>query len=111
MTYRTTSTRKARYSPYVMGGLGYSFVISSDVGAKNSTSLVFGAGFKYNISRRIGTGLEWSFRKTFTDSVDGIDNIGVENNVFFHNKDWFSIVGVFVSYKIFNWKDDCPTYD
>ena len=39
------------------------------------------------------------------------ENIGADNNVFFHNKDWYSIVGIFVTYKIFNWREDCPAYE
>lgn len=110
-TYKTTKIRKERYSPYVTGGIAYSIVLTSNVPAEHTTSLAFGGGLKYNLTVKLGVGFEWTFRKAFNDSLDGVYNTGEENNVFFHNKDWYSIVGVFVTYKIFNWREDCPAYD
>ena len=110
-TYKTTNIRKERYTPYVTGGIAYGIVLASDVPAEHTTSLAFGGGFKYNITAKLSTGLEWTFRKTFNDSLDGVNNTGEENNIFFHNKDWYSIVGLFITYKIFKWREDCPAYD
>lgn len=107
MPYKATKVRKYRYTPYVVGGLGYTVVPGGD----SSPSLSFGGGFKYNLTRRMSGGLEWSFRKTFSDELDHVQNIGFENNVFFHNKDWFSIVGVFITYKFFDWGLDCAAYE
>jgi hypothetical protein len=109
-SYKTTKIRKYRYTPYVTGGITYTSVLSSDVPAENTPGLAFGAGFKYNLTVKLGAGFDWSFRKTFNDSFDGINNPG-ENNMFFHNKDWYSLVQVFITYKIFDWKEDCPAYD
>ena len=106
-----TKIRKERYTPYVTGGFAYSVVLASDVPAEHTTSLAFGGGFKYNLTTKLSAGFEWSFRKAFNDGLDGVYNTGVENNLFFHNKDWYSIVGLFVTYKIFNWREDCPAYD
>jgi hypothetical protein len=110
-TYKPASIRKERYTPYVSGGFAYGIVLASDVPAEHTTSMAFGAGFKYNLSMKLSAGFEWSFRKAFNDSLDGVHNTGEENNVFFHNKDWYSIVGLFITYKIFNWREDCPAYD
>jgi hypothetical protein len=110
MDYQTTKLRKDRYSPYVSAGIGYASVLTSDVDAASATTLTFGGGFKYNLAR-VGVGVEWTFRKTLNDRLDGVENSGAENNVFFHNKDWYSIVGFFITYKIFNWREDCPAYD
>jgi hypothetical protein len=106
MTYEATKIRKDRYTPYVSGGLSYAIVF----GGKPATGLSFGAGFKYNLTRRMSGGLEWSFHKSFSDMLDNAPNIGSEYNLFFHNKDWYSIVGVFITYKIFDWGLDCPAY-
>ncbi len=112
MSYETTKLRKDRYTPYISAGIGYASVLTSDVQAESATTLNFGGGFKYNLTRRIGIGAEWTFRKTLNDMLDGVENIGADNNVFFHNKDWYSIVGIFFTYKIFNWREDCPeAYD
>jgi hypothetical protein len=35
-------------------------------------AMVFGLGFKYSINNRLGLGLEWGMRKTFTDYIDDI---------------------------------------
>lgn len=107
MEYEATKIRRDRYTPYVSGGLGYSIVL----GGESTALLSFGGGFKYNVTRRLSAGAEWTFRKTFSDMLDGLPNVGEENNVFFHNKDWYSIVGVFVTYKIFDWGLDCPAYE
>jgi hypothetical protein len=57
-------TGEERYlnSVYVAGGLGYTLFL----GRGNSFIIPFGAGFKINLSNRLSTGVEWSFRKTFT---------------------------------------------
>jgi hypothetical protein len=111
-TYKTTKIRKERQTPYVTGGFTYSIVLGGDVPQAESTpGLAFGAGYKYNLTVRLGTGIEWAFRKTFNDNLDGVSNPGPENNVFFHNKDWYSLVQVFITYKIFDWREDCPAYD
>ena len=107
MPYETTRIRKNRYTPYVTGSIGYTIIL----GGSYSPAFSFGGGFKYNVTRKISTGAEWPFHKTFSDELDGLHNDGVENNLFFHNKDWFSIVGVFITYKIFDWGLDCPAYE
>jgi hypothetical protein len=117
--YEPTKLRKNRHSPYVTAGIGYASVMGSvveaprdpDAMAKSSTTIIFGGGFKYNLARRWSMGAEWTFRKNLNDLIDGVENIGADEGVFFHNNDWYSIVGIFVTYKIFNWREDCPAYD
>jgi hypothetical protein len=120
--YQPTKLRKDRYSPYVSAGIGYASVMASDIQrisgaldpntkAKSSTTLIFGGGFKYNLARRWSMGAEWTFRKSLNDMLDGTENIGTDQGVFFHNNDWYSIIGLFITYKIFNWREDCPAYD
>ena len=112
MDYKPTKLRKNRYSPYVSAGIGYSSALSSNVNAASATTINFGAGFKYNLARRWSMGAEWTFRKTLNDLLDAEENIGADQGVFFHNNDWYSIVGLFITYKIFNWREDCQAgYD
>jgi hypothetical protein len=82
------------FSPYLFGGPGF-FIFEpradyqgetlslrdlgteGQIDAENQYSLygvaaVFGFGIKYSISNRIGLGLEWGMRKTFTDYLDDI---------------------------------------
>lgn len=113
-----TGNRKLRYTLYTAGGLGYNILLSGDpsVPEPNSShfTLPFSLGFKFNTGKRLSAGLEWSPRKTFKDSaIDGITNIGELNSDFhlFGNNDWYTFAGVFITYKIFNYREDCPTYD
>jgi opacity protein-like surface antigen len=115
--------RKDIWSPYITGGLGYNRVLSSTPSslpstlypavspAKNNMIITFGGGFKLTLSRRWAAGTEWTFRKTFSDSFDGLENPGQEFNTFFHNNDWYYLVGVFVTYKFWEYMEDCPAYD
>jgi hypothetical protein len=108
MPYETTKIRKNRYTPYVSGGIGYGIVF----GEGQTPALNFGGGFKFNVTTRLSAGAEWTFRKTFNDLIDGAQNIGYDQkSTFFHNKDWYSIVGIFITYKIFDWGLDCPAYE
>jgi opacity protein-like surface antigen len=104
-------TRKDRITPYVTAGLGYNFVFSSENRGTTDLVLTYGAGFKFNISKRLSAGGEWSFRKTFNDRLDGVVNPGPDNTVFYHNNDWYSIVGIFVTYKFLRYLLECPAYD
>jgi len=103
--------RKDRITPYVTGGLGYNFVFSSANRGTTDLVLTYGAGLKFSVSKRISAGGEWSFRKTFNDYLDGHANPGPDNTVFYHNNDWYSIVGIFVTYKFLGYLLDCPAYE
>jgi opacity protein-like surface antigen len=66
------------WSPYVFGGLGYTFFsVSPNTGIPKNTSFVlpYGVGIKYQIKRPWNIGLEYGTRKTFTDYLD---NLGPE---------------------------------
>lgn len=108
--YRPTK-RKDNYSPYVTGGIGYNLVFSPDVRGSTAVVLAYGAGFKFNVSKRVSSGIEWTFRKTFNDRLDGIENPGADYATFNHNNDWYSIVGIFVTYKFLKYLTECPAYD
>ncbi len=101
---------KNRFAPFVFLGVGGNFLLSSG-GFENPITIPFGLGIKYNIFERLTLGLEWSYRKTFTDQIDGVLNVqDDENTPVIHNDDWYSLCGVFVTYKLFRDKIDCPTY-
>ncbi len=109
-----TANRKMNRSVYLSAGLGYHFVLNSDAaGAKNHFVLPFGIGYKINATKKLSAGAELSVRKAFTDKgIDGVTNIASEsNNTLFGNKDWYTFAGIFISYKIFNFREDCPAYE
>ena len=109
-----TANRKLNRSLYLTGGLGYHFILTSDVPeAKNHFFLPFGIGYKVNIGKKLSAGAELTVRKTFSDlALDGVTNITTEpNKALFGNKDWYTFAGIFISYKIFSYREDCPAYD
>jgi hypothetical protein len=85
-----------------------------------ATTIPFGFGFKYNLGRRVGVGVEYQVRKIFSDKLDNlddplafIDEESIENtyNGNMHNSDWSGYLGVHVTYMIYMGKNACPVYD
>jgi len=102
---------KHRFAPFIFLGIGANYVFSSG-GFENPITIPFGLGIKYNIFERFTLGMEWSYRKTFNDQIDGVINTQDDQNTpVIHNDDWYSFCGVFVTYKLFRDKIDCPTYN
>lgn len=66
-----------------------------------SYSLLFGVGFKFNITRFVSTGIEWGMRRTGTDYLD---DLSYGNPPSFagnpKNNDWYSFFGLILSFKI-----------
>ena len=98
------TVKKWDYTTYISGGVGYASISNIPV------TIPFGVGFKLNVTNTICTGFEWSFHKTFNDLIDGAENSTNINSVI-HNNDWYSFLGIFVTYKFFNFMVDCPAYD
>ena len=109
--YETGKRRKDKFTPYATGGMGYSHVFDQDKQANLAVIFTGGAGVKMNVTKTISTGMEWSFRKTFNDLYDGLENPGPDYNRFYHNNDWYYIVGIFVTYKFLSYLYECPAYD
>jgi hypothetical protein len=111
LPYKTTH-RKFNHSVYLSGGMGYHFVVSSNVASKNHFTIPFGIGYKLNVSKKMAAGAELSVRKTFTDKIDGVTNFpSGQNKDLFGNNDWYTFAGIFITYKIFNFREDCPAYN
>jgi len=105
-----TAHKKTKYSPYVTAGLGYGLNLSSE--GKSHLYLPFGLGVKADLWQKLSGGIEVSMRKTFTDKIDGVYNPGGEGMQSpMVNTDWYMFTGIFLTYKIFNYNDDCPTYN
>ena len=98
------------YTPYITTGFSGALILSSDPASDNLLSLPVGLGVKLNVSKRITAGAEWSFRKTFNDRLDGLENPSGKYSVL-HNNDWYSFLGVFITYKFFNFAAECPAYE
>ena len=109
MPYVINRWKKAN-TPYIFAAVGYSLVLSSTTDmAENHVTIPFGVGYKYRFNDKAALGFEWGMRKTFTDKLDGILNPGPDGSYSkLHNNDWYSFVGIFVTFKIFEKGFDCP---
>jgi hypothetical protein len=103
--------RKINFTPFLFGGVGYELVLQSQGNTGNHVALPFGAGVKYLLNRTTTVGFEWSFRKNFTDNIDGVQNPGkpIDKSVISHN-DWYSFAGFFITFRLFDHIGDCPVY-
>ncbi len=100
-----TGEEKWLYSTYLAGGIGCAL----SIGNKPFITIPFGIGLKVNLTTRLSSGCEWSFRKTFRDDIDNVENqLG---NTILNNNDWYSFIGIFISYKFFKFAADCPAYN
>ena len=106
----TPNLGKWAYTPYISSGIAGALIIGTDVTAENLASFPFGIGVKVNLTSRISAGAEWSFRKTFTDRIDGLENPSGTSSLL-HNNDWYSFLGVFITFKFFNFAKECPAYN
>ena len=105
----TPNIGKWAYTPYISTGIAGALIMGSDAASENLVSFPFGLGLKLNLTSRISTGAEWSFRKTFSDRVDGLENPSGTYSIL-HNNDWYSLLGVFITFKFFNFAAECPAY-
>lgn len=129
--------KKASFSSYVTAGLGFTYYpydlnrMYSELegipvpqgvdpaGSALTTSLPFGIGFKFNVGKRMGLGVEYQMRKIFDDRLDDLDDPlahmsglpGVSYTDSFHNNDWTGFLGVFLTYKVYLGNKACPAYD
>lgn len=109
--YSTFRSRHIDYSPYIAGGAALSMMSQ----AGPFLSVPFSAGFKVNVANQVGVEIEYGFRKTFTDKLDGqfeITDSGGEpvDKTWTHNNDWYSFLGVSVTWKIYNRLAGCPAF-
>jgi len=109
MDYRTGS-RQHRFTPYIFGGLalfhfnpkteitdpisretvtvslhdlnteGQGLIKNRDNYKRISVAVPFGVGIKFSLSSHTCIGLEWGFRKTFTDYIDDISTTYMDRN-------------------------------
>jgi hypothetical protein len=129
------------YTPYIFVGLSI-FNVNPKVSALSSDTVItaypkesssdnvtsvampFGLGFKA-IMGNFTFGLEWNFRKTWTDRIDGLENQYLTGNTYddpiqynqpqgyqrgiFNTNDWYSFIGLTVSFRPSPAKNACPT--
>jgi len=105
MSFTTLRYKKDNFSPYVIIGVGGAYI-----GGNIIPKIPFGVGVKYCPASRVTLGLEWRLNKTFDDGIDNYHNVYDGSKAMFHNNDWFSFMGLTVTYRLFNNKFTCPAY-
>ena len=93
---------------YVSGGVAYALMINAT--STDAISFPFGAGYKLTITQKISTGIEYTFRRSFSDNIDNIDPLENVSQSLLHNNDWYNYLGIFITYKFVNFAVDCPAY-
>lgn len=102
-----------KFSPYFNVGLALFYAENID---NIQLAIPFGLGVKYKISPKFELGLEWSYRKTFTDKLDGISEFSTvglyeyKQQGQINNNDWYSFVGINILYNLAK-KKRCPVYN
>ncbi len=104
-----------------------------------SYNVLFGLGYKFNITRDITGAFEWGLRRTGTDYLDDVSSTYPHPNAFENNQialalydrsienrgentnfqrgnpntnDWYSFAGIILTYKISNLtRQKCPAYN
>jgi len=110
--------KETPYSTYLFAGIGmqtYNYDISYTTqvaGSEISPTIPFGMGFKFNISKRWGFGIEGGLRKSFSDKLDNLDDplsytnttvtpsVQIKYTDLWHNNDWTAYLGVHLVYKL-----------
>lgn len=105
---------KNTYSSYILSGVSYFMVPNTNT--PHQLAIPLGMGLKFNLKRNWAAGVEWSFRKTFTDDIDGLDGKSFfmdthKQTGFANNRDWYSFCGIFLTYMIYNEEMKCAAYD
>ncbi len=105
MSFNTRHLKKDNFSPYVILGIGGAYIDGEIL-----PHFPFGVGIKYCPISRITIGWEWRLSKTFNDNIDNYKNVYDGSQAIFHNNDWFSFVGLFITFRLYNNNKTCPVY-
>lgn len=151
-----TGNGKNKYTPYIFAGVGF-FFFEPQIGGHNlrdlgtegqkigfndrtpyeqrGLAIPFGIGFKYSLTEKLGLGVEWGMRKTFTDYIDDVSTtyyldassyMNPELNVVLSDpslshmpndergnpqtKDWYNFFGITLTYKFNVGNTVCSNY-
>lgn len=87
-----------RFTPFVFGGMGLSYVKADDKG-HIGFQIPVGIGVKYKIGARVNLGLEWGIHFTQSDWLDGVkDPYYIKSSGIFKNTDCYSTLQLTLTY-------------
>lgn len=124
LPYEIGDIKKKSFTPYIHTGLAV--YLASSTQALNM-AVPIGMGVKKNIRPRLVVGIEWTFRRTFSDGLDNLIGEDLKNydsaygiNInkanrhkqtgFLYTKDWYSFANLTVSYTFKLGGLGCPAY-
>ena len=91
-----------------IGGAAFN---GSETESNTGLALPFGPGMKLSLGNKWGLAMEWGFRKTSYDAIDGLPNrtaevfeLGKE-----YDNDWFVVTGFTLTFQITK-EGACPVY-
>ncbi len=93
--------KRYSFSPYFSLGAGLGYTKENLY-----LQLPVSFGIKYRLLYRLTVGVEWAFHKTFSDKIDGWENIRTSGWTV-NNNDWISYVGIYFTYQLAD-KMLCP---
>ena len=103
--------RKMSFSPFISSGIAGALIMSSGYSKTFSLALPFSLGARATIGRKWSVGISWNFRKLFNDKLDGVENsFPASMGSPINNNDWYSHAGLFITYKMFDFGNNCPAY-
>ncbi len=92
-----------RFVPYIQAGFGFVYGAAAKA---FSAQIPIGAGVKYKVGPRLNLGLDWTFRFSLTDKLDGLEApLGIKSSGF-SNKDHYSTLRLTLTYDL---NPRCPT--
>ena len=122
LPYKIGGDREAyNISPYFAGGIGFLLATSSQ--SSYNFTIPMAVGIKFSLNDKAEIGVEWAFRKTFTDKLDNLipqeydlknmypNKSKFKQNTFKNDDDWYSFASIFIVYKIFQSGSVCNAYD
>ncbi len=100
---------KKNQAPYLTVGTGMVYANSGMF----SLIIPVGIGYKYSPIKKMTISAEWSFRNTFSDKLDMLEQPDLRQKQITKSKnnDWYSVAGVTVTYNLSSDKKWCPAYD
>ena len=105
LPYDPLAFKGKRFTPFITIGVGASY------GSGQFKPVVpMSLGFKYRPSYRWTIGAEWILTKTFSDNMDGYTNLSDQKKTIIHNNDWYSVAGLFITFRLLNNRIVCPVY-
>jgi hypothetical protein len=87
--------KRLAFSPYFALGVGMAYSNGAPL-----VQLPVAVGAKYRIIHRFTLGAELTLRKTFSDGLDGWENVKPSPGRTLNNNDWISYVGVYLTYQL-----------